>query len=349
MFDARHLVKHPRITVSNLRGYVLPHASTQFTGHIISHTLRFVPAKKPKSILLLYLPSSPSSKHEWMVPMLSLRYFLGKQAVITLLDASRVVDIDPSRSFDLVVVSADFVHYMNHGVAVELENRAAMAVTLRSVTKVHPRIRAGIDDARTFELLDRIIPDSQTLQWVGRSRSPGEKAVGYLSFLIRDEDVRVPPASTDWVFVSVVDSQMQTRECLGRRGPLTDEAYESFVRDVLHAARTTSRLTSGRDLDVPLAGIITTTLTRETNPNTRFIRGWHAVETDALFLPTVMLENTMENGHWLDATVREWSIPGQDYDMTETIQKLSDKAKKPWSPTTPVRLYTSRIQVRTLE
>ena len=32
-----------RLIKNNIKGYVLPHASTKYTGKILSHTMRFIP------------------------------------------------------------------------------------------------------------------------------------------------------------------------------------------------------------------------------------------------------------------------------------------------------------------
>ena len=42
-----------------------------------------------------------------------------------------------------------------------------------------------LDDTRSYKyLFSKILPKDLTLQWIGRTRSPGLKAVGYLSFLL---------------------------------------------------------------------------------------------------------------------------------------------------------------------
>ena len=40
-FREKDIKKHKQIGLKDLRGYVLPHAGTEHTGNIISHTLRF--------------------------------------------------------------------------------------------------------------------------------------------------------------------------------------------------------------------------------------------------------------------------------------------------------------------
>ena len=54
-------------------------------------------------------------------------------------------------------------------------------------------------------------PDNFVLQWVGRTRSPGHKGVGYLSYLIRDNKFEDPSG----IFVTVYDKNMNSKECLG--------------------------------------------------------------------------------------------------------------------------------------
>ena len=57
-FNEKHLQKYTKIKINDLCGYVLPHAGTLHTGHIISHTLRFRPNRKISKIIILYYPSS---------------------------------------------------------------------------------------------------------------------------------------------------------------------------------------------------------------------------------------------------------------------------------------------------
>ena len=55
-FHQKDLIRHTPIILNNLHGYVLPHASTKYTGHIMSHTLRFRPSKKVNYIVIIYYP-----------------------------------------------------------------------------------------------------------------------------------------------------------------------------------------------------------------------------------------------------------------------------------------------------
>ena len=81
-FDAKHITLKPAILIEDLHGYVLPHAGTEFTGDIISHTLRFKPVKKFKKIVILYYPASKQPDvlnyyHEYYVPWQSLLAVFG--------------------------------------------------------------------------------------------------------------------------------------------------------------------------------------------------------------------------------------------------------------------------------
>ena len=44
------------ILIKGLHGYILPHAGTTYTGHILAHTLRFKPQNNLKiSLFFIYL------------------------------------------------------------------------------------------------------------------------------------------------------------------------------------------------------------------------------------------------------------------------------------------------------
>ena len=61
-FQSRHLksAELSTIVVDDLQGYVLPHAGTEYTGDIISHTMRFRPSvnKKIKDVYIFYYPAN---------------------------------------------------------------------------------------------------------------------------------------------------------------------------------------------------------------------------------------------------------------------------------------------------
>jgi len=74
-FHKKNLTFHPSITNTLIRGYILPHAGTKYTGKIISHTLRFKPTFKFNKVCIIYYPSSNKPNiaynyyHEYYVPM----------------------------------------------------------------------------------------------------------------------------------------------------------------------------------------------------------------------------------------------------------------------------------------
>ena len=56
-FKFNDFTKYQNINLDDLHGFVLPHAGTEFTGDILSHTIRFKPTKKFNKIVILYYPS----------------------------------------------------------------------------------------------------------------------------------------------------------------------------------------------------------------------------------------------------------------------------------------------------
>ena len=76
-FQKSDLLLSEPIILDDLHGYVLPHASTKYTGHILSHTLQFKPNKVIKQIIIIYYPAfdkenitvgSEKYYHEYYVP-----------------------------------------------------------------------------------------------------------------------------------------------------------------------------------------------------------------------------------------------------------------------------------------
>ena len=183
---------------------------------------------------------------------------------------------------DLIIVSADFSHFLPLQEAIKLENKAAHAISHRELNKDTEYIKI-IDDVKTFNKLYEIIPDNYILQWIGRTRSPGKEAVGYLSFLIR-EQVDPNQNNPDGLFITAYDDNMQQRECLGEWE--WDKIIENKLKErVLRLAATTSRLTSGKYLDVPITNYTITYLYQD-NEN-EFIRGLHGTKSLAFYLPIV--------------------------------------------------------------
>ena len=56
-----------------------------------------------------------------------------------------------------------------------------------------------------------------------------------------------------------------------------------------------------------------------------FIRGWHAMMSDALYLPDVFLENTYNNGQWIKHNDASWK-KGNQFHSAQTLRRLERKA-----------------------
>ena len=121
---------HQSVADKSIRGYVLPHAGTKYTGKIISHTLRFKPTYKFKKVVIIYYPVSDKPNvhnryyHEYYVPMKSIKHFIDNKwnmkkvsyvginlrSDINKLDITDITDtVDTTDS--LIIVSADFSHF----------------------------------------------------------------------------------------------------------------------------------------------------------------------------------------------------------------------------------------------
>jgi len=94
----------------------------------------------------------------------------------------------------------------------------------------------------------------------------------------------------------------------------------------LEGGRTTSRLTGGTDLAVPLTNY-TVTYLDEDRGRQAFIRGWHGILKTAFYLPEVFLEHTYENGDWIKPTDKEWlNVANMLFNLNETLTHLNLKA-----------------------
>jgi len=333
--ESIHLKRKKIIKVADLHGYVLPHGASKFTGNIISHTLRFRPLKKINRIIILYYPYSDVKDvveanntyfHEYYVPWKALEYFFGP---ITYEGINVRVNQTPPLvdANTLLVVSADFSHFQPFAEAHESENKAAWSLMFKTETKY----TAVVDDMKTFHFLYNILPKTWGLQWIGRERSSGEKAVGYLSFLIRETQNTTTMANQpDGMFVTVYDREMNQRECLGdwfsSRYKWTLQIEQNLIKKVIGLGQTTSRLTSGTHLDIPLTNYCVTYLYKDTK-NT-FIRGWHGLFYKAFYLPEVFLENTFNNGKWITEKDKVW-ITCNHFNLSETFKALTLKAGLP--------------------
>ena len=346
-FNKKDLQRQSIIVINDLNGYVLPHAGTLHTGHIISHTLRFRPKKKIKKIIILYYPSSSTPDvqtyyHEYYVPWKSLQYIFNDDTIEYVgININYHLNLDVDFENTLIVVSADFSHFLPFGEAMNLENKAAHALMFKNL-KSSPYIDI-VDHVKTFKLLYKLLSGKYNLQWIGRSRSLGEQGVGYLSFLIR---AKTNPHLPDGIFVTAYDKNMNTRECLGewftkyKKWNLFIE--NNLVEKVLHYAKTTSRLTGGKNKNVPILYYTITYLYKDTQ--NAFIRGYHGILYHAFYLPDVFLENTFNNGNWFTSKDTKWQ-PGTSFNLKKTFQKLNNKAGVSNSNfiTKSFTLYSSKV------
>jgi hypothetical protein len=259
----------------------------------------------------------------------------------------------PNRHF--YIISADFSHNKPFNYAIPTENKAAHAIvtdSLENAYETSPYLNE-IDDVRTFRLFKMNHPNL-SFQWIGRTRSAGENAVGYLSFLIRPtyQPMKSKSPPIDGIFVTCYDSKMNARECLGEwfsthRGYVWTLDFErEFINKVKLKALTESRLTGGENKNVPLTRCVVTYLFRDTSA-TSFIRGWHGIRTNAFYLPDVLLEHVKEDGVWITPKDTEWSLSDKyrEFDMTETLQQLDQKAGH-IGFNTDITLYTARIRIK---
>ena len=361
-FSNKHIKKHNPIKLHDLRGYVLPHAGTGYTGEIISHSLRFRPFRKIRRIYIIYYPSNdkPDVKgmhHEYYVPWKSLELFYDVEFIgININEEYRVPTV---RKDELIVVSADFSHFLPLQEAINLENKAAHSIMFKELGDTD--YNSVIDDKKSFHFLNLCMPNI-VLQWVGRSRSSGEKGVGYLSFLIRDipkpngnkPNGNKPNGNKpNGMFVTAYDNDMNSRECLGEwftnTSPWSKLRENSFVKDVLRKGSQTSRLTGGLNKDIPISHYTITYLYND--KSLEFIRGWHGLRNKAFYLSDVFLENTYEGGRWIKQSDKSWvhSLPG--FNLRETFSKLQSKSgqvrvvrdKRTMKKNDIYHLYTERV------
>ena len=342
-FNKNDIVISKSITLDDIHGYVLPHAGTKHTGEIISHTLRFKPKKKFSKVIILYYPSQPRPNvngkwfHEYYVPWKSLDHVFKKYWKVTNVKFIgynlHVMSINLSYlNFEdtLIIVSADFSHFIPMEDAIKLENKAAHSLMFNDFTK-SDYINV-VDDVKSFKQLYHIIKTNNlNIHWIGRTRSKGIKAVGYLSFLIR-EIVDPNKKKPDGMFVTVYDKKMNTRECLGEwfdSTPWNINTERKLIQKVIRNGRSPSRLSPHlnerlipKNKVIKLSNYTITYLYKDKKP---FIRGWHGVKHESFFLPDVFLENTYNNGKWIHPYDRYWK-GGNRFYIRDTLNRLKQKA-----------------------
>tara|TARA_B110001452_G_scaffold262819_1_gene263344 strand:+ start:868 stop:2082 length:1215 start_codon:yes stop_codon:yes gene_type:complete len=370
--NIKNLIKN-KLYTENIRGYVLPHAGTTYTGNILSHTLRFSPKNYFNNVLILYYPANEKENvilnesekyhHEYYVLWKTLDYVIRKKwkygkktfSKINVRELSSENDLSIQKYLHnlnktLLIISADFSHFLELHESIKKENCAAHAIMHRHFPRNLECLNV-VDIIDTFKLMYQYIPNNWILQWLGRTRSPGTKGVGYLSFLIKQpqKKLKLP----NGIFVTAYDNEMQQRECLGEwftEAKKYSKIIENdLIKKVINLARTTSRLTGGNYLDVPVKYYTITYLYKDLksirNRKTRktritrkhrikrrlqfitpkFIRGYHGIKQDAFYLPDVMLENVFNNGKWILPHDQTWP-KNNTYNMKETLLKIQNKA-----------------------
>lgn len=254
---------------------------------------------------------------------------------------------------DFYIISADFSHHKPFQYAIPAENKAAHAIVTDSLSGAATYLNE-IDDARTFQVFKQKHP-GLSFQWIGRTRSPGESAVGYLSFLIRPvfrpSQSKIP---IDGIFVTCYDAEMNARECLGKwftkNGGWSRSVESGFISEVKRKAQTESRLTDGQGTQIPITRCVITYLFTVRDPG--FIRGWHSIQTNAIYLPDVLLEHAKEDGSWITPRDTEWNTSPSNvnrFQLTETLEKLDEKAEAGGhghSTNSAITLYTTRVCVK---
>ena len=338
------LIKDPFI--KNIKGYVIPHAGTKYSGNILSHTLRFYPNNYFEKIIIIYYPANNYENiilsndekyfHEYYVPMKTLQHIcsnIWKYGKKNIIGINLSIKHDPNLNHlsdlnkTLVIVSADFSHFLPMQKAIELENLASHTIMHNYFPNSLDCINI-IDHVESFKLLYKYLPTNYNLQWIGRTRSPGEKGVGYLSFIIKKpqgKNLKFPHG----MFVTAYDANMYQRECLGewfnKKYNYTKVIEKNLINKVINLAKTTSRLTGGNNISIPVTHYTITYLYKTSSRP--FIRGYHGIKSSAFFLSDVMLENTYNNGIWINKEDSFWKY-GNKFNLNYTLNKIKQKAKK---------------------
>jgi hypothetical protein len=350
-FDKQDIDLSNLIISQDIRGYVLPHASTKYTGQIISHTLRFKPIALITQIIIIFFPSAEEEDifydgtpyhHEFLVPWQALLIALAKWNIST--NSVQIIPINVRKltqkysnkelnlDNSLFVISSDFSHFLPMETALELENTSARALMFKNTNDF--LVNNVVDDPMSYEFFFELIKryprfKDITLQWIGRTRSSGLRGVGYLSFLILNQHIVTKPP--DGIFVTCYDGSLRPRECLGNWFSSSDryslQVEETLIKKVIKFGGTTSRLTGGNFTNHPIQYYTVSYLYRSEIQNT-FIRGFHTVLGNATYLADVFLENTFENGKWIRPTDKEWppNNKSNNFDMTDTIHQLNEKS-----------------------
>lgn len=342
-FNKEDIKVYKPIYLDDLHGYILPHAGTKYTGNILSHTLRFRPKKIFNNIVIIYypvneLPNVNGYHHEYYVLFKTLSLFYDKKNFIScnLLDKSTFINFSKiNKKNTLYVLSVDFSHFISLQEALLLENCAANSIMFKNLNN---KCTDVIDHIDVIKKMYKLLP-SINIHWIGRTRSPGLKGVGYLSFLLRDKP-NLTQIIPDGFFITSYDSNMNIRECLGNtNGKWNKKKEKELLKDVLFKSSTESRLSNGKYLNIPVKYYTITYLYKEDTTN--FIRGLHAVSVNnTYFIPSLFLETTYENGKWIKYSDKYWK-KGNDFDLNETIKKLLVKSGN--KNIDNVQIYSSQV------
>ena len=344
------------IVLDDLYGYVLPHASTKYTGDILSHTLRFKPKKTNlvKKIVIIYYPAFDKENievgpekyyHEYYVPwqtmLVALSFWNIDSSYITFIpinvrdttNKSLLNEIKFDDDDTLIIVSSNFSHFLPFKEAIVKENTAAHALMYKNTD---PKFMNNVvDDPRSFKYLFSTLKKDLTLQWIGRTRSPGLEAVGYLSFLVMKQHNVKESNLPDGIFVTCYDTEMRHRECLGTwfsdKNKYSKREEKELIDKVVRLGQTKSRLTNGENTHLLIKYYTVSYLykSKTNNKSKKFIRGWFTVLGNSAYLSDVFLENTFNNGQWINIdTDKEWKggETSNNFDMTETLEQLNLKS-----------------------
>ena len=339
-FTNRNIIKE-----RDIYGYVLPHASSKYTSNIYLDTLQFKPYHRHlEKVYILYYPSHtyPNVEynnhryyHEYFVVWKSLQTIFKDWWKLPNHNTIQFIGINMNnpnthitKQNSLIIVSADFSHFLPMQKAIRLENKAAHSLCF----KTQHSSQSVVDDMKQFNYLFKLFPELD-LRWVGRTRSLSEPGVGYLSFLITKKHI---PTNPDGFFITAYDKNMNQRECLGKWGSYSKQKLDSFLKHVHEQAITTSRLTNGKYKHIPVIHFSITYLYRD--DINKFIRGLHGVKKHAFFLADVILENTYEDGSWIKYTDNKWK-PYDSFNLKETADKLLKKANVKTTHQTNNTLY----------
>ena len=76
----------------------------------------------------------------------------------------------------LIIISADFSHFLTMQQAIQIENKAALSLMFKTQHKTQQHV----DHMKQFDYVFKRLPGNCILKWIGRTRT--WKGVGYLSF-----------------------------------------------------------------------------------------------------------------------------------------------------------------------